>query len=201
MPRTVVSLVTGESYHVYNRGVDKREIFQSKADYLRFYQSLDVFNSVDPCSNFRDALSQSRLPDERLVQFSAYALLPNHFHFVLTQLVDGGISEFMKRVQGGYTSYFNERTERSGALFQGTFKRIHIDSDEYLRYLIVYVNENHFVHKVPRGEDIYYSSSRHFQGTASSKLLAQTNQAYDFDESKLLAADIASRREFMKAEL
>lgn len=77
----------------------------------------------------------------------AYCLNPNHYHFILEQLVDGGISEFMKRI-GGYTLYFNNKNKRSGALFQGRFKAVHIDSNEYLLHVSSYVNLNDRVHQL-----------------------------------------------------
>jgi putative transposase len=67
---------------------------------------------------------------------------------ILEQVIDGGISEFMKRLGGGYTNYFNQKNERSGSLFQGVFKDVHIDSNEYLLHASVYVNLNDRVHQL-----------------------------------------------------
>ena len=201
MPRKIIPLVTGKKYHVFNRGVDKREVFTTKPDYLRFYLSLDVFNTIEPCHNFDAAKNKQRLRSDKLVQIYAFALLPNHFHMIIGQLVDGGISEFMKRLSGGYTSYFNESNDRVGSLFQGTFKRILIDSEAYYKYLFVYVNENHFVHQIKRDKDICYSSSPHYQGIAVSRILPEINGEYNFNENIALAKEIADRREILKTEL
>ncbi len=200
MARKVIELVSGEKYHVYNRGTDKRNIFSSKSDFVRFYMSLDVFNTIEPTHNFEDSKNKERLLDDRLVQVYAYSLLPNHFHLILEQLVDGGISEFMKRVAGGYTSYFNDKEERSGSLFQGTFKRIHIDTDEYYNYLFSYVNENHFVHEINRPNEICYSSSFHYQGLFCSKILPSKSTKYDLKESIKIAKMIAEERRILKTE-
>lgn len=81
-----------------------------------------------------------------LVQIHAYCLLFNHYHLLVTQMVDGGISEFMKRLSGGYTAHFNERYDRSGALFQGNYKRVQCTSNEQLLYLAAYVNLNNKIH-------------------------------------------------------
>jgi putative transposase len=106
-----------------------------------------VFNSVKPVGSL---FEQSFLKEKQkpLVKFIAYNLLPNHFHFILEQVVEGGISEFMKRLLGGYTWYFNKKNKRSGSLFQGTFKSKLIDSNEYLLHISVYVNLND---KIPLG--------------------------------------------------
>jgi putative transposase len=68
--------------------------------------------------------------------------MPNHFHLYVTPLVDNGISKFMQRLQTAYTMYFNEKHRRSGALFQGTFKAQHIDTDAYAKYLFSYIHLN-----------------------------------------------------------
>lgn len=143
----------GELFHIYNRGVDKRVIFSDPSDRNRFFQSLVEFNAVDPIgsiyeNSFRQLGSEIPKLSEKIVNIVAYCLNPNHFHFILEQLVDGGISQFMKRLGGGYTNYFNNRYERSGSLFQGVFKGVHIDSNEYLLHLSAYVNLNDRVHQL-----------------------------------------------------
>jgi len=200
MARTIVQLITGERYHLFNRGVDKRIVFEDKEDYLRFYQSLDVFNTIEPSHNFIFSRNKIRTQEEKLVQIYAYSLLPNHFHLVVEQLVDGGVGDFMKRVLGGYTSYFNEKNIRTGSLFQGTYKRIHIDSSEYYNYLIAYVNENHFVHNIKRDTDICYSSSEHYQKNKKSKHIPVIKGQYSFQDNKDLAKDISEKREIMLSE-
>jgi putative transposase len=79
---------------------------------------------------------------EPLVSIGAYCLMPNHFHLLLTPLVDGGISKFMLKLQTGYSMYFNKKNDRVGALFQGVFKSQHMDDDIYLRYIYSYIHLN-----------------------------------------------------------
>jgi hypothetical protein len=161
--------VTGEIYHVYNRGVEHRAIFDEEADLWRFAASLYALNCVDPLGGVKDALltrhptsgfgvksllrrsigARGRKGDygSPLVRIIAYHLLPNHFHLLLEQMIDGGVSEFMKRI-GGYTKYFNEKYERGGVLFQGKYKCAHIHNNEHLQYLLAYVCCNDVVHEV-----------------------------------------------------
>ena len=68
--------------------------------------------------------------------------MPNHFHLLVRELEDGGISKFMQKITTGYTMYFNKRSDRNGALFQGRFKATHVADDRYLRYLISYIHLN-----------------------------------------------------------
>ena len=77
-----------------------------------------------------------------LVAIGSYCLMPNHFHLLVRELKEGGISKFMQKIMTGYTMYFNTRNERTGALFQGKFKATHADTDRYLSYLISYIHLN-----------------------------------------------------------
>lgn len=204
MPRKIVPLVTGSYYHIYNRGVDKRDIFLKKDDYLRFYESLIYFNKIKPVTNFQMARLQHKRYKESLVEVEAYCLLPNHFHLILKQTTEGGISEYMKRVMGGYTSYFNEDNDRTGALFQGTYKRVLIDTDHYFNYLFAYVNENHVVHNLPSPEEVYQSSTLHYTGKFTSSLMVTKSHkfaTYNRDKSISLANDIWQKRQQHKLYL
>ncbi|MDQ3075515.1 MAG: transposase [bacterium] len=152
------TIVTNEYYHIYNRGVDKRDVFNNKEDLERFIESIKEFNQVEVVNSIRD-LKKSRTgqpaPEalarkEPLVAFVGYCINPNHFHFMLKQLVDGGAAKFMQKLQAGYTSYFNLKNKRTGSLFQGAFKSHYISNDDYLRRLLGYVNKNHKVHTIPK---------------------------------------------------
>jgi REP element-mobilizing transposase RayT len=206
MPQKIVPIVEGETYHVFNRGVDKREIFLDKADYLRFYQSLNLFNSEESVVNFDFARAKMNAKNKLelkkyLVQIHAYSLLPNHFHLILKSLTNEGISEFMRRMSLGYTNYFNQKYERSGILFQGPFKRVHVDDQEQYQYLFAYVNENHFVHNLTTEREICHSSSLHYQGIVKSKLISsEKSENYQLDGNILLAKDIYERRKTMKQD-
>lgn len=197
MARKVIPLVTGEIYHVYNRGADKRTVFKYTEDFLRFYRSMLLFNSQEPIINFSFAHAHKDDIKDRspLVEIHAYSILDNHFHFLVKQLSDGGISEYLKRITGGYTSYFNEKYERSGVLFQGRYKKIHVASQEQYQYLLAYVNENHYVHGVARPTEIMYSSSLHYQGTTKSALISINTQEYDIHKQHALAREIFEYRE------
>jgi len=153
-----VSFVNGEFYHVYNRGTDKRTIFSNKDDIARFFQSMTEFNSIEPIGSIYEnsfnlnqlgsRASKSNKGDKKLVNFVCYCLNPNHYHFLLEQTAEKGIEKFLHRLGTGYTKYFNNKYKRSGALFQGKFKAIHVDSNEYLLYLSAYINLNNKVHKI-----------------------------------------------------
>jgi putative transposase len=143
-----ISFAHDEFYHLYNRGVEKRMIFKSRADYQRFLMLLYLSNSTEEVhvSNtlkntaFADVFNIERATP--LVAIGAYCLMPNHFHILATPIESDGISRFILKLQTGYAMYFNKRNERSGSLFQGPYKAQHADTDEYLKYLFSYIHLN-----------------------------------------------------------
>lgn len=148
-----------EHYHIFNRGADKCAVILDQYDMERFLQSIDEFNSIRPIgsiyeNSFRkqkhngNQLGNSVSKLERLVNIVCYCINQNHYHFILQQLSDKGIEKFMHRFGVGYTKYFNKKYNRSGVLFQGAFKAVHIDSNEYLLHLSAYVNLNNRAHKL-----------------------------------------------------
>ena len=80
--------------------------------------------------------------EERLVNIGAYCLMPNHFHILLKEKEEGGVSKFILKLQTSYSMYFNIKNGRSGNLFQGKFKAKYVDDDEHLRYLFAYIHLN-----------------------------------------------------------
>ncbi|MDD4803978.1 MAG: transposase [Candidatus Pacebacteria bacterium] len=146
MNRKIVFSIN-EFYHLYNRGIEKRIIFLDKTDYERFLLLLKVANNTKSF-NLRDLKEQNSLGltsedmDNTLVDIGSYCLMPNHFHILLKEKVEGGISKFMSKLTTGYSMYFNKRYERKGSLFQGVFQAQHANSDNYLKYLFSYIHLN-----------------------------------------------------------
>jgi len=146
MATRTIDLVQNEFYHVYNRGVDKRIIFTEPADYTRFVNLLYLCNASQPVDyrliqNTHDNVFEFDRSDT-LVSIGAYCLMPNHFHLLLTPKTETGVATFMNKLSTSYTMYFNRKHERSGSLFQGTYKAKHATSDEYLKYLYSYIHLN-----------------------------------------------------------
>jgi REP element-mobilizing transposase RayT len=170
-------LVENKYYHVYNRGVEKRNVFLCDRDYLRFLESIKEFNSAKPIYSLylhnelkrRGVLDVGRLRSP-LVEIVCYCLNPNHFHLILKQVEKNGISEFMKRLGGGYTKYFNYHYKRSGVLFQGRFKSVCIRTNAHLLYLSAYVNRNYFIHGYGDDSNWKYSSLSNYTKKGKSEI-------------------------------
>jgi len=146
----------GKIYHVYNRGVAKCTICGGEADYWRFLQGLCLFNDVKSAANVLWQLERNRgrltlhvLKDyiinqgasrKQLVRIMAYCIMGNHYHLLVEEIQEGGITKFMQKFGVGYARYFNNKHERVGSLFQDKFKNILVDDERYLQYLLVYIN-------------------------------------------------------------
>lgn len=134
----------GEYYHIYNRGVEKRNVYLDVADHERMIKLLYVANGTKSFV-YREIQNKSFADIERgnsIIAIGAYCMMPNHFHILAKETTEGGISLFMEKLTTAYTMYFNKKNKRTGSLFQGTFKAEHIDRDEYLKYLYAYIHLN-----------------------------------------------------------
>lgn len=152
MPGRLYPLVTNEIYHVFNRGIDHRPTFTNSREHqraiitLKFYQSA---SSSIKLSQFL-ILNKERQKDiwqrlkkqKKLVEHLSFSLMPNHFHFLLRQTAEGGISKFMSNFQNSYTRYFNTRHERVGPLFLDQFKAVRIETEEQLLHVSRYIHLN-----------------------------------------------------------
>ena len=140
--------IENQIYHIFNRGVEKRNVFSKTKDYLRFIHNLFEFNNEYPVLNMNyyfNAGKTSQIPSLRkprklLVEILIFTLMPNHFHLVLKQKKENGIVKFMQKLGTGYTMYFNQKYQRVGALFQGRFKATFIQSQAHFLYLPHYLH-------------------------------------------------------------
>jgi putative transposase len=140
-----VSFIQEEYYHIYNRGNSKQIIFHDKEDYERFIGLLYACNSsknfrIFSLNNDQSIFDFNR--EKQLCAIGAYVLMPNHFHLLLTQIEDRGISKFMQKLTTAYVMYYNKKYKRTGSLFEGKFKSENADTDRYLKYLFSYIHLN-----------------------------------------------------------
>lgn len=143
------TFTNGYIYHIYNRGVEKRKVFIDDRDFLRFVVALYEFNDSHPIfnvgRNFFQQPIEVRLQSKRknqLVEILAFCLMPNHYHIVMRQKAENGITEFMRKIGTGYTNYFNLKYSRVGHLFQGKFKAVLLEQEAHFIHLPHYVHLN-----------------------------------------------------------
>jgi putative transposase len=151
MPRRKIQIINGEFYHIVKRGIEGREIFLDNEDRFRLINSLLVFNDKLPTPwktrSFwyqRDPKFLTRMdykPRLPLVEIHSIVFMPDHFHLLVRQLMEGGIKLLMQKL-GGYSYYFNKKYKREGTLFQDRYKIIHISTTEQLKNTFVYIHTN-----------------------------------------------------------
>ncbi len=145
----------GEVYHVLKRGIDKRDIFKEKRDYLRFLYYLFSFNDTGGTkktpanvTQSADALREYQKKREKeneraiVAEVLSFALMPNHVHLLLRERTPGGIIRFMQRVGTAYAKYFNVKYERTGPLFEGRYRMVHVTRQAHFEYLPYYIHLN-----------------------------------------------------------
>lgn len=147
------TLVTQQYYHVFNRGVEKRPLFTNRREYLRMLETINYYRFLKPFlklsrflkiaqaqrNNLTDHVQES---SQQLISIVSFVLIPNHFHFLVQQNIEDGISKFIKHVSDSYARYFNTIHDRVGPLFQGKFKAVLIESDEQLTHVSRYIHLN-----------------------------------------------------------
>jgi putative transposase len=140
----------GNLYHIYNRGIEKRTIFQSPTDYKRFLLYLELLNDekIGLTLIYRNARLINKntraiiesLKSKPIIDILCYCLMPNHFHLILSPKTEQGISNFMHKLGTAFGRFFNEKYNRTGRLFEGPFKAKLIDNKSYFFYLTLYLH-------------------------------------------------------------
>ena len=129
-------------YHIYNRGVEKRNIFLDEMDfavflsYLKFYLSpvIDDDRNIFPSRRLKNYYGD--------VEMICYCLMQNHFHLLIKQFSRMAMSNFMRSLSTRYSTYFNRKYHREGFLFQGRYKAVQVHSEQQLVYLSRYIHRN-----------------------------------------------------------
>lgn len=207
----------GEIYHVFNRGVEKRPTFTTTRDYERGIQTFEYYRVQKPPLRFSHFI---RLSEEaqafalenlnklkNLIDILAYCLMPNHFHFLLRQTQENGISKFIANFTNSYTKYFNTKNKRVGHLFQGTFKAVRIEDDNQLIHVSRYIHLNpvsSFLIESEELEKYSWSSYPAYIGIIQPKIidtstvLALFSSQKDYKKFVLDQADYARSLEIIK---
>lgn len=147
-------LVIGETYHIYNKSIAEYIIYNNEEEFLRMLSVICYYRGERPEVSFSRFLRDNNaekdhsknsyvLQDKKaLVEIISYCLMPTHFHLILKQLVDNGMSIFMSNVGNSYARYFNLKHKRKGPLWEGGFKSVLIKTDAQLLHLTRYIHLN-----------------------------------------------------------
>lgn len=146
-------LRTGNIYHVFNRGIASQLLFSNRRDYQRFCELMNYYRFVSPDMRFsfynrlelesKNKFMKTLLEKgQKQILIYVFCLLPNHFHFLLKEIVEEGIKKFISNLQNSYARYFNIKNNRKGALFQEMFKAVRIETDEQFLHVSRYIHLN-----------------------------------------------------------
>jgi len=211
MPSRIFPFVNGHFYHIYNRGVEKRRIFERNWDYSRFIKTITYYQLLGPKPRFSKFSPNSIIkPDsnKKIVDIICYCLMPNHFHLLIRQLKDGGITEFISKLSNSYTKYYNIKYRRVGPLLQGEFKAVLIESDEQLIHVSRYIHLNPIASLLVKDlKDYRWSSYPEYVGLvkdgfcAKEEILNFFKSPEDYKEFVLERVEYAQKLELIKHQL
>lgn len=167
--------VPGGFYHIYSRGVDKRQIFLEPKDYTVFLNLLKRYLSVEPQKNINGVLYPHIFGKLELL---AFCLLSNHLHLLIYQNEIGAMQRLMRGVLTSYSKYFNKTYHRRGPLFESRYKASLISDQSYLEHISRYIHLN------PKAWRNYlYSSLPYFLGEYNSEWIMPGKILQIFDSS------------------
>lgn len=164
MPYRTTPLLTGQYYHIYNRGVNKQPIFYMQSDYLRAIEVCAYYRYSNPPVRYsyfirlsheekKRLLNTLENDHENLVIIVVYTLMPNHFHLIVKQIADEGVSQFISIWENSLTRFINTKHQRVGPLFQGPFKAVRVEDDNQLIHLSRYIHLNPYTSYIVKSID------------------------------------------------
>jgi putative transposase len=176
MPPRQGILATGETYHVFNRGLHHEPIFTEKREFRLLLDTAAFYLQSDPSvkfSYYRQQPNKYEVNLEKtLVNIHAYAIMPSHFHFLLTQKEEGGIRKFIHRLSSSYSKYFDIKHDQKGPVFEARFKTVRVGSQEQLTHLSRYIHLNPVTaFLVESPEDYEFSSYKCYVGLEKSSFV------------------------------
>ncbi|MBU1160001.1 transposase [Patescibacteria group bacterium] len=206
--------VPGEYYHIYSRTILNIPEFRNKTNAQKLLQSFLIANSTRSSEAFQTLRNDKDTPlkkiieilqkGERMVDVLCYAIMPDHYHLLLREIKENGISNFILKCNTSIAKYINIKNDRKGALFENRFKSKHINSNEYLLHLSLYihlnpldflVNKNWRVHKLKNWNeakkkllDYPWSSIKYF--------LIKNHEDSIISGSKILNEQFANEKEY-----
>ncbi len=179
-----VVFAQNQIYHVFNRGIEKRATFLDKREYERALLTLDFYrykgNPLGLAKTLQlnkeereSLLNKLKKEGKKIVSLLSYCFMPNHFHFLLKQNEDGGITKFLSNFTNSYTRYFNTKHKRIGPLFQGTFKAVRMEDDDQIIHVSRYIHLNpvtSYVVKEKGLDDYSWSSFPEYLGREEANI-------------------------------
>lgn len=209
-------LVTKEVYHVFNRSIAGFHIFNNNEEFLRMKQLIKYYQIKNELrfsdfiqlkqvqeEGFNNSFNKILINNDKSVQIISYCFMPTHIHFILKQLAENGIVDYMRKISDSYTRYFNTLYKRKGPLWEGKFKNVLVKNDEQLLHLTRYIHLNSTTAKlVNRPEDWEFSSYKEYLSEVDdNSVICQFNDILEIKQSqyrKFVNDQISYQRELAK---
>lgn len=192
-------------YHIYNRGIDKREIFLDIQDCKAFLRYLKIYLSPENelLQLNKDNINILRhlkynLSDE--IDLLSFTLMPNHFHLQVKQYTKDAIVKLTRRVITSYVMYFNNKYKRKGGLFESIYKAALIENDSYLLHLSRYINLNHLNPRTLTSKINFkeFSSCPYYLGERQASWIKPNEILSYFKTAKAKFKNVLSYRDFVE---
>lgn len=204
MPYRKVVFAPGQIYHIFNRGVAALPIFLDFRNHLRFLRLVDYYRFLNTPFSFSQLTSLSKEEKEKIlaglrkkniihIEILAYCFMPNHFHFLLKQITDKGVSDFMTNLQNGYAKYFNIKNERAGPLFQSMFKAVRVENNEQLLHVSRYIHLNPATAYMVKSEKL-----KDYKWSSLKDYLGKNSDSFSFVRSEMVLSFFKRREAYGK---
>jgi len=201
----IKTYIEGGYYHIYNRGVEKRDIFLDENDCKIFLHYIKLY--LSPIEEILKAYPDNvrirrftKLNLAKEVDLFCFSLMPNHFHFLVKQKNKDGIIKFMRRLMTSYVMHFNKKNNRVGTLLQGRYKAVNVDKDEYLLHLTRYIHLNPFELKSKNISFKNFSSYKYYLGTKQASWV-KPEEILDYFSFKSKEYKISTYKSFVEDSL
>jgi len=197
MPTRSEPLITGNTYHLFNKMIDQKRVFQSNSYSQDFYDRLIYYRSINSTRSYSDLSKLHKDNQENIytqmfkesdyqVRILAYCFMPNHYHLLIQQLKDDGISNYISKTTNSFTRYYNLKNQRRGQVFLKDFKAVLVRSDEQLIHNSRYIHLNPYSSGLVTTPDelikYRWSSFASYLGVRKDKLV-QNQQVMSFFSS------------------
>jgi len=199
MPIRKTPLITDQIYHVFNRSVAGQIIFRNSREYKLFIELVEYYSFSDVRLRFShytrleknvriQTLDELYKSSKRLVNVYAFCVMPNHYHILVKQNVDNGISDFIRKLQGSYAHYLNIKTKRAGSVYQSPFKGSLIEYDEQFIHVARYIHINpltsYLLDKKDKLKSYTWNSYRDYIGVDSRKFIKKNKLLNYFNSTQ-----------------
>jgi len=203
MPRRKVILANGEIYHIFSRSPRRIPIFTNKKEFDLFLAATAYYLQTKPpvkFSRYKEQPNKYELDfSDPLVKITAYCLMSNHYHFILTQLKQKGITAYIHRLATSYSHFFNLKHQQKGPVFESKFKAVRVETQEQLIHLSRYVHLNPVTScLVEKPEEYNYSSYKNYLGTEQSHFVDPADVMVDFSSPKIYEEFVLSRKNYQR---